>query len=125
MAVLSAAGYGGILAFAGPITLIFNSQNDPQLQQIAVYGMKLYFTSVLFVGFNIIIALYFTSVERALPAHIISLLRGLLLIIPMAFLLAGLWGMTGVWLAFPATELLVAVLGAGMYLFYRNKLYRS
>ena len=117
--------YVGILAFAGPITSVFNSQNDLQLQQIAVYGMKLYFTSVLFVGFNIIIALYFTSVERALPAHIISLLRGLLLIIPMAFLLTGLWGMTGVWLAFPATELLVAALGAGMYLFYRNKLYRS
>ena len=125
MTVLSALVYVGILAFAGPITSVFNSQNDLQLQQIAVYGMKLYFTSVLFVGFNIIIALYFTSVERALPAHIISLLRGLLLIIPMAFLLSGLWGMTGVWLAFPATELLVAALGAGMYLFYRNKLYRS
>ena len=46
-----------------------------------------------------------------MPAHVLSILRGFVLIIPMAFLLSALWGMTGVWLTCPLTELLVAITG--------------
>ena len=111
MAVISAAVYLVIFLFAGPIAEIFNSEGNAQLQEIAVSGLKLYFTSVVFMGYNTVISTYFTSVERAVPAHIVSLLRGLILIVPVAFLLSALWGMTGVWLAFPATEVLVAAVG--------------
>ena len=113
---LSAVIYFVLFLFAGPIAQIFNSENNPQLQQIAVEGLKLYFTAIPFVAFNTILSTYFTSVENTIPAHITSLLRGLLLIIPMAFLLAAIGGMIGVWLAFPATELIAAVLGAVLYL---------
>lgn len=58
-------------------------RGTPGLQQIAEEGLRLYFTGALFAGFNIILSMYFTSVERALPAHITSLLRGFLLILPM------------------------------------------
>lgn len=115
--VLSAALYLLLFLFAGPVALIFNSEGDPRLQQIAEEGLRLYFTGALFAGFNIILSMYFTSVERALPAHITSLLRGFLLILPMAFLLAACWGMTGVWLAFPVT----AALGAGFYALYARR----
>ncbi len=111
MAVISAAVYLVIFLFAGPIAEIFNSEGNAQLQEIAVSGLKLYFTSVVFMGYNTVISTYFTSVERAVPAHIVSLLRGLILIVPVAFLLSALWGMTGVWLAFPAPEVLVAAVG--------------
>ena len=87
------------------------------MQQIAVAGLKLYFISIPFVGYNIILANYFTSVEKAFPAHILSILRGLLLIVPMAFILSALWKMTGVWLTYPITEFLVALLG---YLIYED-----
>lgn len=116
MLALSALMYAGIFCFAGPIAALFNSDGSPQLQQIAVTGLKIYFTSVAFVGYNTVISTYFTSVERPLPAHVISLLRGLVLIIPAAVALSALWGMTGVWLSFPATELAVAGVGAGLYL---------
>lgn len=62
-------------------------------------------------GYNIILAVFFTSIEKALPAHILSLLRGLILIVPMAFFLSSFAGMTGIWLTYPLTELLVALLG--------------
>lgn len=77
-------------------------------------GLKLYFTSNLFVGFNIILAVYFPSVEQAAPAHVLSLLRGLVLIIPLAVLLSVWLGMTGIWLAVPAAELLTAIIGMGV-----------
>lgn len=115
MAVVSFAIYLFIVLFARPVTGVFNSQGNRQLQEIAVTGLKLYFTSCLFVGYNIILAVYFTSVERALPAHILSLLRGLVLILPLAFLMAALWGMTGIWLVYPVAEGITAVLGCCLY----------
>ena len=124
MAVFSAAVYLILFFFASPVAAVFNSEKNPELQRIAVEGLKLYFTSVLFTGFNIVLSTYFTSVEKALPAQVISLLRGLILIIPAAFLMASLWRMTGVWLALPVTELLTAAAGLLFLRRYRN-LYSS
>lgn len=123
MLTLSCAVYLLIFVFAQPITAIFNSENNVELQRIAEMGLKLYFVSVAFVGYNIILATFFTSVEKALPAHILSILRGLILIIPMAFLMSALWGMTGVWLTYPITEFFTAFLGFVIYRKYINKIH--
>lgn len=104
-----------IFVCAQPVTSVFNSENNTELQRIAVTGLKLYFISTPFVGYNIILATFFTSIEKALPAHILSILRGLVLMIPMAFFLSALWKMTGVWLAYPFTEALTALLGIVIY----------
>ncbi|WP_138309443.1 MULTISPECIES: MATE family efflux transporter [unclassified Clostridium] len=114
-AVVSLTLYAVICYGAAPITAVFNSEQNHQLQVIAEYGLRLYFTGILAAGVNIILSIFFTSTEQAVPAHIISLLRGLVLIIPMAFVLSSLWGMTGVWLAFPVTELVSALLGVGIH----------
>lgn len=114
-AAVSLTLYAVICYGAAPITAVFNSEQNHQLQVIAEYGLRLYFTGILAAGVNIILSIFFTSTEQAVPAHIISLLRGLVLIIPMAFVLSGLWGITGVWLAFPVTELVSAMLGVGIH----------
>lgn len=115
MLVISCGIYFIFLLSANPIVSIFNSEQNIQLQQIAETGLKLYFTAIPFVGFNIIISSYFTSIEKALPAQIVSLSRGLLIIIPMAFFLSFLLKMTGVWLSFPITECFVALAGIALY----------
>lgn len=112
---VSSLVYLFLFVFASPVAAVFNSERDPILQQIAVSGLKLYFLSVPFAGYNIILATYFTSIERALPAHVLSLLRGLILIIPMAFLMSFLLGMTGIWISYPLTELAVAAAGVAAH----------
>lgn len=62
-------------------------------------------------GYNTILATYFTSIEKTLPAHVLSILRGLILILPIAFILAYIGQMVGVWLAYPVTECIAAILG--------------
>lgn len=120
MLVVSCTVYLIIFICAQPIAAIFNSEHNAALQQIAVTGLRLYFLSNAFVGYNTILATYFTSVDQALPAHILSAIRGLLLIIPMAFALSAVWGMTGIWLAYPITELLAAIPGYLIYLRIKN-----
>lgn len=97
--------------FAQPITALFNGTGDGTLQKIAVRGLRLYFLSNPFLAFNVVLGIWFTSIEQPRPAQVLSLLRGFFLILPMAFGLAHLFGMTGVWLAFPATEGIAALLG--------------
>ena len=94
---------------------MFNSARDPQLQQTADAGMRLYFLAVPFAGFNIILSMYFTSAARLREAHVISLLRGFVLVIPTAFLLAAVLGITGVWCAFPLTEALCALIALAFW----------
>ncbi len=113
--LISAVIYLGIFFFTAPVAAAFNKERNTVLQQIAETGLRLYFTGIVFAGLNIILSVYFTSIEKPLPAHIISILRGFLFIIPLAFLLSALWGITGGWLAFPAAESLVTILGFIMY----------
>ncbi|MEY8427498.1 MATE family efflux transporter [Lachnospiraceae bacterium 46-15] len=109
--LLSVIVYLGVFFCADWLASVFNSEGDLTLQAIAVDGMKLYFTACIFAGTNIIFSMYCTSTDNPRPASILSVLRGFLLILPMAFVMSRLWGMTGLWLAFPATELAAAVLG--------------
>ncbi|MGL5434728.1 MAG: MATE family efflux transporter [Lachnospiraceae bacterium] len=105
--VVSVLVYGGVFFGAEQIAWVFNQEQNEVLQQIAVYGLRIYFTACMFAGVNIILAVYFTSTEDARPANVISVLRGFVVIIPMALLLSAVGGMTGVWCVFPATEILV------------------
>lgn len=114
MLMISVGVYSGIYWFAEPIVGAFNRAGNDLLQHMAVYGLKLYFTAMPFAGFNIVSAMYFTAAERPVPAQLISLLRGIVLLLPMAFLLSALLEMTGVWLALTVTESCVAVLAAGL-----------
>lgn len=114
--VVSLLIYGIVAAFAPQIAAVFNSEGSAALQAIAEQGLRLYFIACPFAGCNVVLSMYFTSTERPLPAHIISLLRGFFLILPLAFLLAWLGQMAGIWLAFPLTEFLVAALAALLYL---------
>ena len=115
MAIIAIVIYAAIYIFADPITAIFNSEQNMKLQELAVVGLRLYFTSMIVAGYNIVITVFFTSTERALPAQVLTLLRGFILIIPLSFLMAKLWGMNGIWLTFPVAEFIVAAIGWVLY----------
>lgn len=119
--LMSAVIYGIIFFDASHLASIFNSENNETLQNFAVEGMRLYFLACPFIGFNIVMAIYFTSTERPRPAQVISLLRGFFILVPMAFLLSALLEMTGVWCAYPMTECVVALIGIVLYILEKRK----
>ena len=106
---------------AEPLAALFNRDRDPALQAIAVQGLRLYFTGCPWAGLNIVLAVYFTATDCPRPGQVISLLRGFVLILPLAFLLSALWDMPGLWLTFPITEGLTALLAWALYLLRHRK----
>ena len=102
--------------FAAPITAVFNKADDPVLAAYAQSGLRLYMTGFFFAGWNIVGTSVLSAMEQARAAFAASMLRGFVLILLCAFALAALFGMTGVWLAYPAAEALtLMVTFAGLW----------
>lgn len=82
-------------------------------------GFRIYTVTFLFMGYDVINSMYFTSCGDARSSALISSLRGVILLLGFTFLFSALWGMTGVWLAAPATEVLTTM--ASVWLITKQK----
>lgn len=98
-------------AFAMPYGRLF-VQSAPVLRLIG-QGAGIFALSFLLSGFNAIASFYFTAAGRAAESAVISLARGLVLLLGCILLLPAMWGMTGIWLAAPVTEALTLLLSLG------------
>lgn len=113
--------YVALFFSADGIAAIFNTEKAEDLQKIATTGIKLYFISSLFSGFNLLFSSYFSASDKGVCSQIITLLRGVVLIIPLAYLFAHLWKITGLWLATPAAEMLTLVAAIIIFFISRKK----
>lgn len=109
--VFSVLLYLGLFVQAQGVVGLFNESGSPQLQEIAVYGVRLYFTGCLFAGWNVVLSTSLAAGGQGRLASAISLLRGVVLIVPLAVILSMTAGMTGLWLSFPVTEGVVTIFG--------------
>lgn len=109
--------------FTGSIVGIFNSENNVQMANYAMQGVRIYFVGFLFAGCNIVGAGYLSATENARAAFGVSIVRGVVAIIVCAVILAYIFGMTGVWLAFPVAECITTIflVAAVKKMSYRKK----
>lgn len=108
--IISVSVYSIVYAFSDGIIAIFNSEKNTALVPIAKTGFEIYFAGFFFAGFNIISAAYLSAGERAANAFLISIMRGLVIILPSVIILALLFGMNGVWFSFVFAEMLTSVI---------------
>lgn len=73
-------------------------------------GAGVFAVSFLLSGYNALASFYFTCTGRALPSAVISLARGLVVLLACILLLPAFFGMAGVWLAAPVTECITLAL---------------
>jgi putative MATE family efflux protein len=97
---------------------VFNSNADTLLAFFATNGIQLYFIGLVFVGINFVVAAFFSAIGNAKVAVIISLLRSCVISIPMVIIFGVALGMTGVWLSFVCTELIVSIIST--IVFYKK-----
>jgi len=92
----------------GPIVAVFTS--DRELTDLTVYAARLVFLGLSVVGFMNIGSIIFQSLGKAVPAFITAFARPALFLIPLVFILSHYNQLKGVWLAFPLTDGMTAVL---------------
>lgn len=101
---LAALLYGVVFGYTDALTALFNSENSALMAAFAHSGMRIYFVGYFFAGCNIVAAGYLGAVNRPAEASITSLCRGMVAIVVCSLVLSALFGMNGVWAAFPVSE---------------------
>ena len=88
----------------------------PEVMEIAPVILRIYAVSFLPIGINSFLCVYLQSIMRVEPAAIIAVMRGLIVNCALLYLLPLTpLGAAGIWTAFAADEVLVAVI-AQLYL---------
>ena len=107
--VFSVFIYSLLTLLRDPVISLFNQEGNEALARMADQGILLYFTAFFFVGINVVSTIFFSSVEQPRLSFLLAMMRGIVLLLPLALLLSRLFGMTGVWLSFPAAELITCI----------------
>lgn len=102
----------GVYGFTDVLVALFNSDKSIELAEYAHTGMRLYFIGFLFAGYNVVGTGFLSATERAKESFVTSIMRGFVGIIVCSLLLSAMFGLNGVWLSFPASELITALLMA-------------
>ena len=107
---LAALLYGVVFGYTDALTALFNSEKSALMAEFAHSGMRIYFVGYFFAGCNIVAAGYLGAVNRPAEASITSLCRGMVAIVVCSLVLSALFGMNGVWAAFPVSEAITLAL---------------
>ena len=107
---LAALLYGVVFGYTDALTALFNSESSALMAAFAHSGMRIYFVGYFFAGCNIVAAGYLGAVNRPAEASITSLCRGMVAIVVCSLVLSALFGMNGVWAAFPVSEAITLAL---------------
>lgn len=83
---------------------------NSDVQTLVMSGISIFSFAFLFLGVNVITSFYFTSIGKAKESALISASRGLVILLIAILILPSIWGMTGVWLVAPVTEIITILL---------------
>ena len=112
---LMVVGFAVFQLFPGPLLDMFRSEEDTagDLIAIGVPALRIISFSWLAAGFDIICSSVFQALDHGPLSLISSLVRQLIVLLPVAFILALLFqNLDVVWLAFPISELFACALCA-------------
>ncbi|WP_153731489.1 MATE family efflux transporter [Sporosarcina obsidiansis] len=101
---------------ANPIVSIFG--DFPQdVRDLASTGINLFFIAYLFTGTNFVMMTYYQSVGNVRMATWITASREIIVMLIFLLILPRLFGLNGIWLAIPASELVVFL---GVFFYQRR-----
>lgn len=93
-----------VFLFTDQFVELFNSEGSKALRALAYPGLRIYFLGFIFSGLNIFFASALSAQNQAMPSAVISISRGLVAFSVCAFILSHLFGMTGVFASYAASE---------------------
>lgn len=120
IAVISVVSLTVSLVITKPLVAVFARPDNPVFD-LAVTGNRICSIALLFIGFNIFASGMFTALNNGIISAVLAFSRSFVFMIVCLLLLPFLFGITGVWLATPAAELLAVGLACCMFIKYKSK----
>ncbi|MGI6013167.1 MAG: MATE family efflux transporter [Oscillospiraceae bacterium] len=124
LSAIYATGYMllGLLVFQvfpDKLLSLFNADQD--LYAVGVIALRLISISFLFAGFNIVSCSVFQALGHGLASLIVSMIRQLVVLLPVAYLLSLSGNVDHVWLAFPFAE----IFAVAICVFFMFRMFRT
>lgn len=91
--------------FPDKLLALFNQQSE-----LGIHALRAVSLCFVFAAFGIIVTTMFQAVGHGMKSLVMSLLRQLVLILPLAYILGKLFGLNGVWFCYPVAELVVVLI---------------
>jgi len=98
--------------FPEPFLRVFTT--DTGLVDVSIYAAKRVFLVMPLIGLMMVGQLIFQAIGKVIQAIITSLGRSALFLLPTVLIFPHFWGIDGVWLAFPVTDVLTLLLTVGL-----------
>ncbi|MFH1062208.1 MAG: MATE family efflux transporter, partial [Candidatus Omnitrophota bacterium] len=98
-----------IIIFSRNIAMLF-CKSDPGLIDLSSHGLRIFIFMYPLVGIQILGTRYFQSIGKGVHAVLIGISRQLFLFIPILYILSTAWGVEGVWISSPVTEVLATII---------------
>lgn len=105
--IISIGGFIISEMFPAGIIRLFNS--DPELLRIGVPGIRIFMAMLPIVGFQIVTSNFYQATGRAGAATAITMLRQVVLLIPILLILPGIIGINGIWIASPVSDFITGI----------------
>lgn len=100
---VSIAGFVLIQVFDTYIIRLFST--DPELIQLGATGLRIFMSMLPVIGFQIIGVTLFQAIGKPKKSLILSMSRQILILVPALLILPHFWGLWGVWLSGPLSDL--------------------
>lgn len=111
---------GFLVSKIWPTQLIGIFNRNPDLVEMGVHGIGIYFKLIPLVGIQMLGSSYYQAVGKANHATILGLSRQIFIFMPLLFILPHYWGLEGVWWSAPLSDL-GAFIVTGACLLYEVK----
>ena len=112
---------GFVLCQILPVQILKIFDASDNMLAIGVPALRIISFSFLIAPFSIVSSGTFQALGKGTFSLIISLIRQLIVILPLSYLLSRVMGMKGVWVAFPIAEIVAGILT----IIYLRKLYKN
>lgn len=106
-----------IMVFTPEIVRIFTTEEN--LIKEAVPGLRFVFMATPLLAINLLGSAYFQAIGKARPALLLTLTKQGFFLIPLILIFPLIWGLNGIWWAFPIADIGAAVV---TYIFLRPEL---
>jgi len=97
---------------------------DPQVIAMGTPALRIIILGFSTVGFQVVASGMYQALGKAVPALVLALLRQVILLTPLILLLPRFFGLTGIWVAFPAADIAAALITGWMLIALRRQMHQ-